>query len=228
MQPHEIETWVKIAGGAAAAAAALVAAFRGISEWRRANAQREEELKLKQREFRHKQALMARDLVKEIFGDKSSRAALDMLDWWQGNYQDGAGRNHFINRDRIRAEMRIDSPPHDETGKIIRGCFDSLLTYLEQLERMIRLEVVQFGDVETAFRYHMVSLHRSSLGHREFCETYDYPEAARFFARFEAYSARAGDFTLQRVQVPAGEREKGSGTGEAVSFSPDGSPGPLK
>ena len=85
------ESWVKIIGGVITAAAAIVAAFKALAEWRRSTEQRAEELQLRQREFRHKQAMFARDLISEVFADAKARAALRMLDWTQFDYTDEKG-----------------------------------------------------------------------------------------------------------------------------------------
>jgi hypothetical protein len=81
MPLNEIETWVKIVGAIIAAVAAIFATFKALAEWRRATQQRRDELSLRQREYRQKQVIFGREIVREIFADPKARPALKMLDW---------------------------------------------------------------------------------------------------------------------------------------------------
>jgi hypothetical protein len=71
-----LETWTKILGTAVAVVAGITATFKALAELRRATEQRkdeltqwEEELAQRKLEFRHKQAVFARDYLREVFSE---------------------------------------------------------------------------------------------------------------------------------------------------------------
>ena len=188
-----IQLWVTSICSCITAATAIFATFKALSEWRRSIQQRKEELSLRQREFRHKQATFARDLVKEIFADKKARNALKLLDWIREVYEDDAGVMHEIKRDEIQQAMRPFkmNPMGDENifsdkEKFVRLQFEALYDYFEQLENMIGLSVVAFEDVESTFRYYMRRLLRPNIEHFEFLDYYEYPKAKAFLLRYKS------------------------------------------
>ena len=73
MNADPLKIWVDVAVGALTIVAAPFAAYKALTEWNRATEQRKEELKLRQREFRHRQATFARELVREVFQDKKPK-----------------------------------------------------------------------------------------------------------------------------------------------------------
>jgi hypothetical protein len=179
------ETWIKIIGGLIAAFAAIIATFKALAEWRRATEQRREELALRQREFRQKQAIFGREIVREIFADPKSRAALKMLDFLEEEYLDENGAKYRIQRDEIQFAMRLSGPDFTDGEVFVRTRFEALYDHLEQLEHLIALEVLAIEDIETAFRYYMVRLIRPTIQHFDFLDYYDYPRAKKFLLRFK-------------------------------------------
>jgi hypothetical protein len=63
--------------------------------------------------------------------------------------------------------------------------FEALYEFLEQLERLIQLEVVNFFDVRTAFGYYMKKVQKPALAHMDFLEELGYPYAKQFVLRFK-------------------------------------------
>ena len=187
MQPTTIETWVKIIG----AAAAIFASFKALAEWRRSTQQRREEHALRQREYRQKQAVFGRELIREVFSDPKARTALRMLDYLDREYvDDDTGAKYRIRRDLdIQPAMRpysTENPaPFTAAEAFVRTRFESLYDHLEQIEHLINLGVVALEDVETTFRYYSVRAIRPNIEHFAFLDYYDYPRAKDFLRRFE-------------------------------------------
>jgi hypothetical protein len=186
MTASEVQSWVTIVGGVVAAVGVFIASFKALVEWRRANEWREEELRQRQREFRHKQATFARELTREVFADPRARAALKMLDSLSYEYADEAGVKHRVRVDQIQPALRTVELTFSDEEKFIRSGFEGLYEYLEQIEQLIGLEVVNFEDIETVFRYYMARALRPDVRHLGFLEQYDYPRAKKFLLRFEA------------------------------------------
>jgi len=185
MQPGTIETWVKIIG----AAAAIFASFKALAEWRRSTQQRREEHALRQREYRQKQAVFGRELTREVFSDPKARTALRMLDYFDREYVDeDTGAKYRIRRDfDVQPAMRPYSTENPFTAAevFVRTRFESLYDHLEQIEHLIKLDVVEFEDVETAFRYYMIRAIGPKIEHFAFLDSDDYPRAKDFLRRFE-------------------------------------------
>lgn len=185
MPLSEIESLVKIVGGVIAAGAAIFATFKALIEWRRATEQRREELVLRQREYRQKQAVFGREIVREIFADTKARAALKMLDWLDDEYVDDDGVQYRIRRDQIQSAMRTTNLTFTNAEAFVRTRFEALYDHLEQVEHLITLGVLAFDDIETAFRYYVVRAIRPTIQHFDFLDYYDYPRAKKFLLRFE-------------------------------------------
>lgn len=185
------ELWIKIMGGAIAAAAAIFATFKALAEWRRSTQQRAEELDLRQREFRHKQAIFARELILEVFADPKARAALTMLDWTEFDYEEKPGVSHTISQWEIKKAM-TSSEDADDKEVFIRTRFEALYDYVEQIEHLISLDIVNFADVDIPFRYYMENLLRPDIEHVKFLDDFGYPGAKAFAFRFQMKATQAG------------------------------------
>lgn len=192
MTAGDIQAWVTILGGVVTAVGILVASFKALVEWRRATEQREEELKLRQREFRQKQATFARELTREVFSDQYARAALKMLDSISFEYADENGAKHRIRIEELQPALRTSDFTFTDEQKYVRASFEALYDYLEQIEQLISLEVINFEDIETVFRYYMVRTLRPDVRHLDFLDHYDYPRAKQFLQRFEGKAKIAG------------------------------------
>jgi hypothetical protein len=197
MTVAEIQALVAIIGGTIAAAGVLFASFKAIIEWQRATEQRQEELKLRQQEFRHKQAMFARELTREVFSDPKARAALKMLDSLSFEYAADDGTKHRVRREELQPALRTSGLKFTDEQKFIRASFEALYDQLEQLEQMIGLELINFEDIETVFRYHMRRALEPDVRHFDFLDEYDYPRAKQFLQRFEAKKPDAGNQSAQ-------------------------------
>lgn len=192
----ETESLVKIVGGSIAGIAAVGAIATAIWQWRRATEQRRDELRLHQREFRHRQARFAREVLTEIFSDPVAKDALKMLDWHRADYRDVENELTFdISRHEVAPALAVNAqaatggcPVVDESAarkeEFIRTRFEALYYYLEQVEQLIVLEIINFNDVETTFRYYMRNALADESSHKDFLTHYDSPRALDFLQRF--------------------------------------------
>lgn len=185
MSPNDTKEWVGTIGGIIAAATAIVATFKAIAEWRRAIAQRKDELSLRKREFRQKQAIFGRELVREIFADVRARAAFSMLEWPTAEYKDG-DKAFVIHSCQIQQSLHADEGAFSPEEAFIRTRFDALYNYLEQVENLIALEILDFEDLKTTFRYYMEQAQRDDIQHLIYLDHYDFPKAKQFLLRFPA------------------------------------------
>jgi hypothetical protein len=177
--------WVGIIAAVAATVGGLIAGFKAVAEWNRSTLQRREELNQRERQFRHDQAVFSRDLIKDIFNDLWARSALRMLDWDLNNYEDSKGVKYEVSRSQMKSALRVDgNMQFSEEEVFIRTCFESLYDYLEQVENLIQLKIVNFEDIETTFRYYMVREFRPDTEHFDLLRAYDYPRAELFILRF--------------------------------------------
>jgi hypothetical protein len=70
----DLKDWFQVGAWFVAIIGGLIAASKAVTEARRSNAQRREDM-------RWKRAEMAKTCLDEIFGDRLSSAAMKMLDW---------------------------------------------------------------------------------------------------------------------------------------------------
>jgi hypothetical protein len=100
-----------------------------------------------------------------------------------------------------------------DQDQFIRSQFEALYEFLEQLERLIQLDVVNFLDVKTAFGYYMEKAQKPALWHMDFLEKLGYPYAKQFVARFKRPDKV---FNASRVpespETPATEIQKSADT----------------
>jgi hypothetical protein len=116
--PTEFKDWVIIIGTIATALGVVIGVWKGLAEWRSSTKQRKEELKYREREFRHKQAVYARDIMKEVFDDSRARAALAMLDWLRKKFKTDDGEILEVRRNEIQLALRAPGqlPASDSTS----------------------------------------------------------------------------------------------------------------
>jgi hypothetical protein len=191
--PTEFKDWVIIVGTIATALGVVIGVWKGLAEWRSSTKKRREELKYREREFRHKQAVYARDIMNEVFNDSRARDALAMLDWLRKKFKTEDGEILEVRRNEIQLALRAPGqrPAGDSTSLrfakvevFIRTRFEALYDHLEEIEKLVSLEIINFEDLETAFRYYMVRALRPEIEHFAFLDYYDYPNAKAFLNRF--------------------------------------------
>lgn len=161
--------------------------YKGLREFRLAREQRAEELRYRLRELRHKQALLARELIKELMADVHARNALRMLDWLDRSYTDANGTTHRVRRADLQTTLRTYQPGDrgfTPTDAFVRQCFESLYDHIEQLQNLIRVGIVDKEDVTPPLRYYCeIALH-PTIAHDDFLKAYDYPGVLEFLKNF--------------------------------------------
>jgi len=149
---QQIATWVRVIGGVIGASAAVFAVIKGLSEWRRTNERREQELDQKRLELRHSQAVNAKQIVESLFTQKESKYALTMLTWVTKSFKDENGVEHAVSRSNIKKAMQPKPGTLNSEFIFIRQSFEALYLELEQIESLIRLEIIKFGVFQGSCR----------------------------------------------------------------------------
>ena len=185
--PKDLKDWVIMIGTTATVIGVLLTSWKALAEWNQSTKQREFE-------FRHKQAVYAREITKEIFNDPKARAALEMLDWLRRKFKTEEGEILDVRRSEIQSAMRAPNAQvqtslrFSKLEAFIRTRFEALYDRLEEIEKLIRLKIINFEDVETVFRYYMIRVQRPNIQHYAFLEYYDYPTVKAFLSRFTTES----------------------------------------
>jgi hypothetical protein len=106
-------------------------------------------------------------------------------------YADDDGTKHRVRREELQPALRTSGLSFTSEQKFIRASFEALYDQLEQIEQLIGLELVNFEDIETVFRYYVRRALEPDVRHFAFLDEYDYPRAKQFLQRFEAKIAPA-------------------------------------
>ena len=169
----------------------VVIAWKGVAEWKRATLQRADELRQRELEFRQKQAVFSRDVIKDVFADQRARNALAMLDFWEHTHQDADGKQYHVHRNQLQPVLRGASSGDDGVDWFIRQSFESLYDHLEQVENLLEVGVLNVADIDSTFRYYMQKASQDDIVHLEFLDSFDYPKAKRFMRRLATNAARS-------------------------------------
>jgi len=178
-----------------------IAAYKATDELKRARLQRADELEqrreaLEQRkqEFRQKQAMFARDIIKDILTDSRASDALMMLDFDEYDYNDAEkNKMHHIKRRELQRVLKLEPIPESERDRdketFISKSFERLYDYLEQVQNLIDVGVLNITDLETTFRYYMRNALETDVEHTKFFADFDYPGAERFMRKLGSLPA---------------------------------------
>jgi hypothetical protein len=181
MNGFQIGAWIiAIVGG-------LIAASKAITEMRRANTQRLEDM-------RWKRAEMAKKCLDEMISDVLIQAALKMLDW-NGQRFDIAGIgkrgpiSHQARREALRTEGTVFLVEGDE--QFIRDAFDKLFDAFQRLEHFLKTNLIEFEDVEQPLAYYVRKLSRPEeyVVMHTFLTAYGYDSVENFLGRFPEWDA---------------------------------------
>ena len=182
-----LNAWLPVVTALVAVIGGLIAAGKAVSEMHRANVQRTEDM-------RWKRAEMAKKCLDEIFADPLSSAALKMLDWNNRTYDKPGGRrsaaiSHQYRRDALRIAGTLFSAEGEE--QFIRDAFDALFDGLQMLEHFIRIDLIEFSDVQRPLAYYVKRL--SSPAEypviHSFLQAYDFELSDSFLNRFAEWKA---------------------------------------
>jgi len=177
----QIGAWVvAIVGG-------LVAASKALTELRRSNEQRREDM-------RWKQAEMAKKCLDEMRSNSLAQAAMKMLDWSGLTYDLPSGGqtgpiDHKTRRSALRTANTVFNP--GDPDPFIRHSFDALFDNFERLEHFVRINLIKFEDVEQPLSYYVAKLagpeERPLIG--SYLLTYGFQSAQDFLNRFPQWRA---------------------------------------
>ena len=138
--------------------------------------QREEEL-------RWRKASLARDILKELWGDIYASDAMNMLDWSNREFNIKPGVTKAISREEMWAALRTSPTNFDEKEKYVRDCFDTFFGKMQTTEHYISINLVVFEDVEYPFNYFAGKLGKRRDVVETFLKTYEYHKALAFLNR---------------------------------------------
>ena len=148
-------------------------------------------MKQRKQEFRQKQAIFARELIKDIFSDRRARNALTMLDFSDDTYEDVNGAEYHVTRPELQPALGYEDCADEKKATFIRRCFESLYDHLEQAEILLEVNVLNISDIDTTFRYYMRRALEDDIKHPDFYVRYDYPKARHFVERFKSDARRS-------------------------------------
>ncbi len=178
--------WFQVAAWGITIIAGIVAAWKAITEMRRSNDQRREDM-------RWKQAEMAKKCLDEIFSNCQARAALRMLDWTGSVYtKPDKTETGSITFESRRSALRTKDPifPPGDDGPFIRDAYDELFDGFERLEHFIRIKLILFEDVKQPLSYYVgkfaVQEERAVI--QPFLQEYGFQLAQDFLNRFPTWN----------------------------------------
>lgn len=163
---------------------ALVAASIGIWQMVETRYQRTEEL-------RWRQANLARELIDKMLADEQAGSALRMLDWEEQSheYEIEVGRKEEINVNDVYSALQVNDSQKSPKDVYIRECFDQLFFHINQVERSLRIKVLQFDDVKFPLDYYSKLMLQQKMVFETYMNEYGDKEALTFFQRFEGWKS---------------------------------------
>jgi hypothetical protein len=183
--------WVKLIATLVAAFGGVLAALKAVSEWRRATLQRAEELDQRKREFRQKQAVFARDIIKDIFADERAFNALTMLDFPKYRYKDPEKKKqHYVRREDLRPAL-VAGIKNQDKENFIRRSFEGLYDHLEQIQNLLDVGVINLDDIDTTFAFYMRRALEDDIEHLKFLDEFEYPKTKRFMTTLASLPPRS-------------------------------------
>jgi hypothetical protein len=143
---QEIKDWVDVLAKIFGIGGGLLAAFKGIDEFRQNRI-------LRERDLRWKQANAAKSLMDELFDDPKAKQATVMLDYEEREYEFNDKKQKIVRKDVIRALTGIDEGNLTAKDIFIRDCFDNLLYYTDLFEQSIKNTLFEQKDIEYPMHY---------------------------------------------------------------------------
>jgi hypothetical protein len=136
----------------------------------------------KAKENRIRQALAARDMLKDLFASAKARAALQMLDWSGRSYSDG-DHTFEVHATDLGDALRTDRLSFDHKQIFIRDCFEELFDRIEQLQHFVNIGLLHFDDVALPLEYYARKIVADLPSFEPFLLEYGYPNAHELLTR---------------------------------------------
>lgn len=168
-------------------AAVLVGFFgirRGLEETRQNRLERVQEREHRQRELRWQKAKLAREALRDLFGNRKARDAMQMMDWSGRSYEVAPNSFETVSSDEFRSALRIINLGFSDKEQYVRDCFDELLDGFELIEHYLRTGLVKFEDVHFPLEYHVKKLKKFGDAVSPFIQEYEFFYAADLVGRF--------------------------------------------
>lgn len=162
----------------------LIAAFKAVSELRRANQERAEALQERKHAFRWRQAEMARTVLDALWADPLARAAMKMLDWSDLTYDHDGRRTAPIDHATRLAALRTTNTRFNLDEQFIRDAYDHLFDGFERIEHYLTIDLITWDDVRGRLAYYVRLLARDRAQVEPFLQAYGYALATRLLRRF--------------------------------------------
>jgi hypothetical protein len=121
----------------------LIAAFKAIYEIAQNRKQRKKEL-------RWKKANVAKELLDEIFEHDYAKNAILIMDStkFMRKYKIDEDEYEEISYDNVKELLNEPSPNPGKKAIYIKDCFDWVFYFIDRIEHYIRIELIDFEDVE--------------------------------------------------------------------------------
>lgn len=137
---------------------------------------------------RWKKTELAKEIVKEIWENDKSVAAMILVDWSNREFKLDSGSSVRITRDDVVDALRTDtSKPFTEKEIFVRDCYDNLLDALQALEHYIDRRLIAFEDVEYPLEYAVCELVGIRQSIEAYISAYEFRNAAQFLGRYERW-----------------------------------------
>jgi hypothetical protein len=175
MELELIKDFVELAVAVIGIPVALVSAREAIVELKSSN-------KEKEIENRHKQAAVARDILKDIFDNEKSRNAMKMLDWDGREYGDcecDYEEWYTVTFKDVRNALRVKDLSFEDKECFIRDCFEDLFDKFELIQHYINIGFLNFDDVKVPLHYYAEIIKDKLDEFEPFLDEYGYPNAKR-------------------------------------------------
>lgn len=158
---------------------AIYASYKAINEFKNSNTEKHRATIERARENRHKQAIVARDALKDLFNSEKSKAAMQMLDWSGRIYTDGSSQ-YEIGFNDIESSLRIKNLSFNSKERFIRDCFDDFFNHIELIQHYIDIEFIHFEDVSVPLNYYTKKMFKNYYAYQPFLSNYGYPLTIKF------------------------------------------------
>ena len=136
------------------------------------------------KDYRWKQAELARELLDEIFDYAPSNDALRMVDG-EEFYRDEEDHSFNINMNLVR--QALPKPWSDSKvgpDVYVRWCFDALFYYLERIEQSVQIKLVRIEDLAGSTSYYITLMARDKKIFTDYAELIGFHRAVAFLNRF--------------------------------------------
>jgi hypothetical protein len=184
---QEVKDYAEVAAWLVAAIGGVVAAFKAVSESQQANVERARALEESQRQFRWRQAELARTVLGQLWADPLAHSAMRMLDWSGLSYRHYGRTTSPISYELLTKSLRTTSTQFDADEQFVRDCFDQLFDHFEGFEHYLSINLVAWEDIRGRCEYYVGLLSHRKAVVEPFLMAYGFALASRYLQRFSSW-----------------------------------------